>query len=196
MARRLVLAFWCYQETPAQHWRFWDSLSARMTLSWPFLKPAWHMKAHLHIIIGACRVQCADVIKYLEALPPPHWSVLSLPLSGQRSDFPGASVKLQHHFHGLLPPQANLSFLPHFLVIKDVLHVRGTCPRWTRRADENVFFAFSRPLSSWMWFMWICGRINKRIKCSHLSGCAILTKCFINTINEHSGVFYRHSTHS
>lgn len=26
-------------------------------------------------------------------------------------------------------PQANPSFLPHFLVIKAVLHVRGTCPR-------------------------------------------------------------------
>lgn len=41
---------------------------------------------------------------------------------------PGASVKLQHRFRGLLPPQANPSFLPHFRVIKDVLHARGNVP--------------------------------------------------------------------
>lgn len=93
------------------------------------------------------RVECSvlAVIKYLEALPPPHWSFLPLPLSGQRSDFPGASVKLQLRFHGLLPPQANPSSLPHFLVIKDVLLVRGERARGEHRGQRKMSFFFCLP---------------------------------------------------
>lgn len=52
MTRRLVLAFCCYQETPAQHWRFWDSLgwlSVDLSLS---RRGIWRR---------VCGIQCAGV---------------------------------------------------------------------------------------------------------------------------------------
>lgn len=146
MAHRLVSAFCCCGETPAQHRRSWDLLSAGVDLSLS-RRGIWRRtctSSWVHV-----EYSVLAVIKYLEALPPPHWSFLSLPLSGQRSDFPGASVKLQRRFHGLLPPQANPSSLPHFLVIKDVLHVRGERARGEHRGQRKMsFFAFPRPLSS------------------------------------------------
>lgn len=85
--------------------------------------------------------------EYLQALLPPHWSIstarLSLPQSGQRTDFPGAHVELQRCFHSF-PPQAHLSFLLYFCVIKDAMYAK--VPTVNTEGKSNWLFTSSRPL--------------------------------------------------